>query len=78
MNKRMIEIGDAIMYRGSFGYVAIPIRAVIIGIAKSKQVRDRYGDKVDRVLFRDRQFACFDLDNGNWCYGDQIDRIISV
>ena len=45
-------------------------------IQRSEYKRDKYGVEVDSVPFSEREYCVFDLNNGHWCYGEQIDSIV--
>lgn len=73
--ENIIKIGTKVKYRGCFG-TDKPSDVVVTHIERSEHKRDKYGDEVDSVPFDEREYCVFDLDNGHWCYGEQIDKII--
>lgn len=73
---KIIKIGSKVKYRGDFG-VAPATEVIITGIERSEYKRDKYGEPVQEVPFSEREYCVFDLDNGHWCYGEQIDKLIS-
>lgn len=71
-----IKIGSKVLYRGCFGMYS-PTEVVVTGIERSDYKRDKYGKPVDSVPFGEREYCVFDLDNGHWCYGEQIDGLVA-
>ena len=71
----IIKIGTKISYRGGFG-TEKPQVVSVTGIERVKS-GEKYGKKVGMTFFRDKDECVFDLDNGHWCYGDQIDKVVS-
>ena len=74
-NKNIIKIGSKVMYRGSFG-MGCPEKVTIESIDKCKKERDKYGDAVDSIDWDMKNYGCFTLSNGHWCYGEQIDSLL--
>ena len=74
-NKNIIKIGSKVMYRGSFG-MGCPEKVTIESIDKCKKERDKYGDAVDSIDWGMKNYGCFTLSNGHWCYGMQIDLLL--
>ena len=74
-NKNIIKIGSKVMYRGSFG-MGCPEKVTIESIDKCKKERDKYGDAVDSIDWGMKNYGCFTLSNGHWCYGEQIDSLL--
>lgn len=70
----IISVGTKVTYRGCFGMDA-PKNAVVTGIERSNEMRDKYGYPVEDVLFDEREYCVFNLNDGHWCYGEQIDAI---
>ena len=71
-NKNIIKIGSKVIYRGTFG-MGYPEEVTIEGIDKCKKERDKYGDAVESIDWDMKNYGCFTLSNGHWCYGEQID-----
>ena len=72
----MLKVGTKIKYRGRFG-LEKPTIVTITNIERSKYKRDKHdGVNVDSIPFNKREYAVFDLDDGHWCYGEQIDEIV--
>ncbi len=71
----IIRIGTSVSYRGCFG-IEKPTIVKVIGIKRSDYKRDKYGIEVKEVPFDEREYCVFALDNGHWCYGEQIDKIV--
>ena len=74
-SKNIIKIGSKVMYRGSFG-MGCPEKVTIESIDKCKKERDKYGDAVDSIDWGMKNYGCFTLSNGHWCYGEQIDLLL--
>ena len=74
-NKNIIKIGSKVMYRGSFG-MGCPEKVTIESIDMCKKERDKYGDAVDSIDWGMKNYGCFTLSNGHWCYGEQIDLLL--
>lgn len=69
-----IMIGSRVRYRGNFGSGPSEITKVK-GIEVCEE-GDKYGIPVDSIPFTEKDSCVFDLEDGHWCYGDQIDKII--
>ena len=70
----MIKIGDNVNWRGGFGN-DLPLSAKVTGMSITEHPREKYGEPVIEVakdLVRHNRVV-FELDNGHWCYSDQID-----
>ena len=74
-NKNIIKIGSKVMYRGNFG-MGCPEKVTIKSIDKCKKERDKYGDAVESIDWGMKNYGCFTLSNGHWCYGEQIDSLL--
>ena len=74
-NKNIIKIGSKVIYRGTFG-MGYPEEVTIEGIDKCKKERDKYGDAVESIDWDMKNYGCFTLSNGHWCYGEQIDSLL--
>lgn len=70
-----IRIGTKVSYRGCFG-IDKPVEVTVTRINRSEYKRDKWGDEVYSVPFSEREYCTFGLDNGHWCYGEQIDKIV--
>jgi len=80
MAKQIIKIGTKVKYR--LHGDRTPKTAKVVGIEKC-ECGEKYGEPVDEVDFRYRvcNFGAgveytFDLDDGHWCYGEQIIGIV--
>ena len=71
----MIKVGTKVKYRGCFG-MDKPTIVEVTHIERSEYKRDKYGVEVDSVPFSEREYCVFGLNNGHWCYGEQIDSIV--
>ena len=71
---KTIKIGSKVRYRGGFGQHE-PEVVTIEGIEKVKD-GEKYGRAVCSIPFADREHGVFDLDNGHWCYGYQIEEVV--
>ena len=74
-NKNIIKIGSKVMYRGSFG-MGCPEKVTIESIDMCEKERDKYGDAVESIDWGMKNYGCFTLSNGHWCYGEQIDLLL--
>ena len=74
-NKNIIKIGSKVMYRGSFG-MGCPEKVTIKSIDMCEEEGDKYGDAVESIDWDMKNYGCFTLSNGHWCYGGQIDSLL--
>ena len=74
-NKNIIKIGSKVMYRGSFG-MGCPEKVTIESIDMCEKEGDKYGDAVESIDWDMKNYGCFTLSNGHWCYGRQIDLLL--
>ena len=74
-NKNIIKIGSKVMYRGSFG-MGCPEKVTIESIDMCEKERDKYDDAVESIDWDMKNYGCFTLSNGHWCYGEQIDLLL--
>ena len=74
-NKNIIKIGSKVMYRGSFG-MGCPEKVTIESIDMCEKEGDKYGDAVESIDWDMKNYGCFTLSNGHWCYGMQIDLLL--
>lgn len=70
-----IQVGDTVMWRGSFGREAAR-EAKVTSIEFCTYKREKYGTPVDSIRFADKDYGLFILDNGHWAYGEQIDSVV--
>lgn len=73
--ENIIKAGTKVKYRGCFGMDA-PTIVEVKYIQRSEYKRDKYGVEVDSVPFSEREYCVFSLNNGHWCYGEQIVEIV--
>ena len=59
-----------------FGTMDAPTIVEVKYIQRSEYKRDKYGVEVDSVPFSEREYCVFSLNNGHWCYGEQIVEIV--
>ena len=74
-SKNIIKIGSKVMYRGSFG-MGCPEKVTIESIDMCEKEGDKYGDAVESIDWGMKNYGCFTLSNGHWCYGEQIDLLL--
>ena len=74
-NKNIIKIGSKVMYRGLFG-MGCPEKVTIESIDMCEKEGDKYGDAVESIDWDMKNYGCFTLSNGHWCYGGQIDLLL--
>ena len=72
-NQRIVRLGTKVLYRGGFGSHPQKV-AIVTGIERTKFPREKYGDEVESVRL-DEQFV-LNLNNGTWCYSDQVDGVV--
>lgn len=72
--KDMIRIGDFVMVRGAWG-TEPPKRVQILGMELCAAPRQKHGVPVNEVPATLKDYINFDLNNGHWAYGYQIDLI---
>ena len=63
------------MYRGLFG-MGCPEKVTIESIDMCEKEGDKYGDAVESIDWDMKNYGCFTLSNGHWCYGWQIDLLL--
>ena len=74
-NKNIIKIGSKVIYRGNFG-MGCPEKVTIESIDMCEKEGDKYGDAVESIDWDMKNYGCFTLSNGHWCYGGQIDLLL--
>ena len=74
-NKNIIKIGSKVIYRGNFG-MGCPEKVTIESIDMCEKEGDKYGDAVESIDWDMKNYGCFTLSNGHWCYGWQIDLLL--
>ena len=74
-NKNIIKIGSKVIYRGNFG-MGCPEKVTIESIDMCEEEGDKYGDAVESIDWDMKNYGCFTLSNGHWCYGEQIDLLL--
>ena len=74
-NKNIIKIGSKVIYRGNFG-MGCPEKVTIESIDMCEEEGDKYGDAVESIDWDMKNYGCFTLSNGHWCYGEQIDSLL--
>lgn len=75
MNKTL-KIGSKVVYRGAWG-TAFPKESEIEGIQLCEN-GDKYGEDIEECNEGNYENCVFDLTDGHWCYGYQIDWKDSV
>ena len=66
-----LKIGSKVMWRGAWGFE--PAEETTIESIELCENGDKYGVPIDDCN-EDNYLDCvFNLSNGHWCYGDQID-----
>ena len=71
-NNRIIRKGSQVLYRGGFGRDPHKT-AHVIAIEVTDYPREKYGVEVSEVSM-DANYV-LTLDNGHWCYSDQVDGV---
>lgn len=67
-----IKVGSSVIWRGGFG-TDEPIETTVTHIEKCKQKGQKYGTNTDSIDESEKDFCVFDLSNGHWAYGGQIE-----
>lgn len=80
MASKVIKVGSKVRYRGGWGSEA-PKVATVESIEETEESGytdswDKESWEVDSISFSRRNYACFCLDDGHWCDGDQIDEVL--
>tara|TARA_Y100001937_G_scaffold63721_1_gene87287 strand:- start:176 stop:382 length:207 start_codon:yes stop_codon:yes gene_type:complete len=65
--KDFLKVGDTVM--GKFGL------AKITKIELCKNIGDKYGINVDKCFLKDIARCVFDMDNGHFEYGEDLDFV---
>jgi len=69
----ILRIGDTVLWRGCFGTESEqPVKVKRMEVTATP--RTKYGDEVESVAWsvvRENR-VILDLDNGHWCYAEQI------
>lgn len=73
-DERLISVGDAVMWRGDWGN-DLPQKAKIVHMELCAREREKYGIKVEKAYFVDKNRLMVVLDNDKWAYGFQIEPI---
>lgn len=71
MQEKVIKVGSRVMYRGCFG-VDPAKEAKIESITKALEKRSKYGCSTKSIDWDEKEYGCFILSDGHWCYGEQI------
>lgn len=71
MQEKVIKVGSRVMYRGCFG-VDPAKEAKIESITKALEKRNKYGRSTKSIDWDEKEYGCFILSDGHWCYGEQI------
>lgn len=70
---KKIKVGDLVNWRGSFGFdVQRHARVTSIELCPSG---GKYGVDVPEIEAIHKDSCVFDLDNGHWAYGKQIELV---
>lgn len=70
-----IKVGSRVLYRGSWGS-KLPKEATVTAIEETEEPGEKSGCPREQIAFSRRECSCIDLDDGHWCYGDQIDAVL--
>jgi hypothetical protein len=75
----VLRVGDTVLWRGNFG-TAGAMRAKVVRIEETEYPRTKYGTEVSEILWSAvrNNYACLDLDNGSWCYGEQVSPLLGT
>lgn len=75
----ILKVGDEVMWRGGFGDDPAKV-AKVVQIEITEQARSKYGVSVDSVHWDmvKANKTLISLDNGHWCYGEQVSKIAKL
>lgn len=69
-----IKIGSKVLYKGEFGRgVATEVKVEGMELVPDGE---KYGTPISEIDFSRKNNVVFDLDNGHWCYGSQVVKLI--
>ena len=71
MQEKVIKVGSRVMYRGCFG-VDPAKEAKVESITKALEKRSKDGCSTKSIDWDEKEYGCFILSDGHWCYGEQI------
>lgn len=71
MQEKVIKVGSRVMYRGCFG-VNPAKEAKIESITKALEKCSKDGRSTKSIDWDEKEYGCFILSDGHWCYGEQI------
>lgn len=71
----MIRVGDTITYRPGFAGTEAPRQVKVLELTLTQEPREKYGVEVNAVheICVRENLVCFMLDDGHWCYSEQVD-----
>jgi hypothetical protein len=69
-----IKVGDTVNWSGSWGRDPVK-EATVVGIELCEAPGMKEGESVDSITVEDKDRCVFDLSNGHWAYGTQIQPI---
>ena len=72
---KQIKIGSRVMWRGSWGHDPA-VETTVTHIEQTTEPHSKYGTEVAFIDFDERDCSVMDLENGHWCYGDQIVEVL--
>lgn len=72
-----ISVGDSVLWRGCWGSQA-PEIVRVDRIEECAHRRMKDGREVSCIPVDRKDFGVFDLSNGSWAYGEQIEPIVEV
>ena len=70
-----IKAGTKVEYRPAWGSQP-PKVATIKRIEKCSRIGEKYGNEVKEISWNNKDYGVYELDDGHWCYGYQIDKIV--
>lgn len=74
-DKKQIKVGSRVMWRCSWGSDPA-VEAKVECIEETNDPHEKDGWAVDCIDFENRDCSVIVLDNGHWCYGDQIEDVL--
>ena len=71
MSTPTLKVGDTVLWRGRFGD-DLPAPVTVLAISRCEHWREKDGKDVPSIPWNEILYACVDLSNGHWAYGDQL------
>jgi len=73
---KQIQIGSTVEVRGGFNRDVTTHETTVRSMELCTMQRAKHGKSVQAIAWDEKDFGCYDLADGHWCYGEQIKRVI--